>query len=150
MKTLSIVAALMGLSMSGFSYSSSLDNPNTLLANSSINQQHNSTVAQNSMAVEQFIVRGAEPFWSITINRNNIIYSTPDIKEKKYPFTAPLTAEGRPRDLVRVYRLNGQPSGTLMIRKVDSCSDSMSDKVYPYSATLILGNKVFDGCAEKK
>ncbi len=115
----------------------------------------NPVVAQNSALVaqtrvEEFIVRGNEPFWSITIGRSGIIYSTPESPNRRYPYSAPISAAGRPPDLVRVYRLNGQPSGLLVIKKVDSCSDTMSDTVYPYSATLILGNRVLDGCAQKR
>ncbi|GET37948.1 COG3650 family protein [Microseira wollei] len=100
--------------------------------------------------VEEFILRGNEPFWSVTISRNGIIYSTPESPNRRYPYTAPISAAGRPPDLVRVYRLNGQPSGILVIKKADSCSDTMSDIVYPYSATLILGNRVLEGCAQKR
>jgi uncharacterized membrane protein len=100
--------------------------------------------------VEEFIVRGNEPFWSVTIARNGIVYSTPEIRDRRYPYIAPRTAQGRPPDLVRVYRLNGQPSGMLIIKKTTACSDTMSDTVYPYQATLILGDRVLDGCAQKR
>jgi uncharacterized membrane protein len=109
----------------------------------------NSTLVAQTR-VEEFVVRGNEPFWSVNISRNGIIYSTPESPNRRYPYTPPISAAGRPPDLVRVYRLNGQPSGLLVIKKVDSCSDTMSDIVYPYSATLILGNRVLDGCAQKR
>lgn len=137
MKKSSLCLALLGLSVGLVFGSASYANNNSSV-----------TVAQNN--VESFNVVGTEPFWNIKINRNGIIYSTPEVRERKYPYTAPLKAQGRPSDLVRVYQLRGQPNGTLVLRKVNSCSDGMSDKVYPYSATLILGNQVFDGCAEKK
>ena len=98
--------------------------------------------------VEQFIVRGAEPFWNVTINRNGIVYTTPETKQS-FPLVAPIAAQGRPLDVVRVYRLKGA-NNLLVIKKVDACSDTMSDTKYPYSATLILGNTVREGCAEKK
>lgn len=108
------------------------------------------TTLVSQTRVEEFIVRGNEPFWSVTISRNGIIYSTPESPNRRYPYTAPISAAGRPPEVVRVYRLNGQPSGLLVIKKADSCSDTMSDIVYPYSATLILGNRVLDGCAQKR
>lgn len=114
-------------------------------------------ISQTSARAESFIGGGAEPFWSITVNRNGIVYSAPDYSSSEiskrtytYPYVAPIKAEGRPLDVVRVYRLNGQPNGILIIKKTDSCSDSMSDKVYPFQATLILGNRVMEGCAERK
>ena len=121
---------------------------NAAIANHKIGQEN--SVSQATARVDEFIVRGNEPFWNVTINRSGIIYSTPDTNRRRYPYTAPMRAEGRPADLVRVYRLNGQPSGLLVIRKVDACSDTMSDIVYPYNATLILGNRVLEGCAQKR
>jgi uncharacterized membrane protein len=121
---------------------------NAAIANNKIGQEN--SVSQATARGEEFIVRGNEPFWNVTINRSGIIYSTPEINRRRYPYTAPMRAEGRPADLVRVYRLNGQPSGLLVIRKVDACSDTMSDIVYPYNATLILGNRVLEGCAQKR
>ncbi|QLE46647.1 hypothetical protein FD723_41445 (plasmid) [Nostoc sp. C052] len=41
-------------------------------------------------------------------------------------------------------------SGNRLKLKSLVSSDGMSDKEYPYSAIFILGNKVLEGCAEKK
>ncbi|NDJ19419.1 hypothetical protein GS601_19365 [Myxacorys almedinensis A] len=103
----------------------------------------------SSTAKESFIVRGNEPFWNVTVNKSNIVYSTPETPKLTFPSVAPLGAEGRPADNVRVYRLQGQPSGFLIINK-GACSDTMSDQAYAYSATLILGNVVREGCAVKQ
>lgn len=107
-------------------------------------------VAQNASNGEQFIAIGNEPFWNVTINRSGIVYSTPDSNSRRYPYVAPIAAMGRPADLVRVYRLNGQPSGVLVIKKVNACSDGMSDNVYPYDATLIFSDRVMEGCAKRR
>lgn len=107
-------------------------------------------VSQATTRGEEFIARGTEPFWSVTINRSGIVYSTPEVNNRRYPYAAPIAAMGRPTDFVRVYRLNGQTSGILVIKKVDACSDGMSDNVYPYDATLILGNRVMQGCAQRR
>lgn len=137
MKKSSLCFALLGLSLGLLFTSSSYANNNSPI-----------TVAQNS--AESFNVVGTEPFWNVKINRTGIVYSSPEVRERKYAYTAPLKAQGRPADMVRVYQLRGQQSGTLILKKVSSCSDGMSDKVYPYSATLMFGNQVFDGCAERK
>lgn len=99
---------------------------------------------------EEFIVRGNEPFWSVTIGKRGIVYTTPDTKPQTFPYVAPLAAQGRPTDLVRVYRLQGTGNNLLILKKTPACSDTMSDRKYPYSATLILGNTVREGCAERK
>lgn len=105
---------------------------------------------QNTMqSTESFNVVGNEPFWSVAIDKTGITYSTPDSQKATFPSVAPLSAEGRPADTVRVYPLQGQTNGTLVIRR-GVCSDTMSDRKYDYSATLILGNTVKEGCAIKK
>ena len=99
---------------------------------------------------EELIVNGTEPFWSVTISRKGIIYSTPESRQN-FPYVAPTTASGRPADVVRVYRLRGSNNvtSTLVIRK-GSCSDGMSDTKYPYSAVYISSNRVLEGCARAK
>jgi uncharacterized membrane protein len=99
---------------------------------------------------EEFIVRGTEPFWAVTVSRRGIVYTAPDTKPQSFPYVAPIAAQGRPLDLVRVYRLQGPANHLLIIKKEKACSDGMSDRQYPYSATLVLGNTVREGCAEKQ
>jgi uncharacterized membrane protein len=101
---------------------------------------------------EAFRVVGTEPFWGMSVSKSGIVYSTTDSKPRSFPYSAPMSAQGRPADLVRVYRLQSKPNtnNLLVIKKVAACSDSMSDKQYPYSATLILDNVVREGCAERR
>ncbi|MBD6615995.1 hypothetical protein FNW02_09175 [Komarekiella sp. 'clone 1'] len=133
----------------GFDTTLLIGNPSTAKYDiSSINQ--NSLVAAETISSEEFIARGTEPFWSVTVSKSGIIYSSPDTKRLTFPYVVPLKAEGRPVDLVRVYQLRSNGNNLLIINKVNDCSDGMSDKNYPYSATFILKNKVFEGCAEKK
>ncbi|MCX7594971.1 MAG: hypothetical protein N2235_14675 [Fischerella sp.] len=107
--------------------------------------------AVNTTNTEEIIALGTEPFWSVTVNKNGIVYSSPENRKLSFPYVTPLKAAGRPPDLLRVYRLRSKAnSNLLIIKKVNSCSDGMSDKNYPYSATLILGDTVLEGCAENK
>ncbi|MGB3203369.1 MAG: hypothetical protein WBB28_00090 [Crinalium sp.] len=112
-------------------------------------QSNSSLVAATPAKVEEFTAVGTEPFWSVKVSRSGIVYSSPDVKSRKYPYIAPKAASNRPLDLLRVYQLKGQTSGFLVIKK-GTCSDGMSDRVYPYDATVILGNQVLEGCAYKK
>ncbi|MBE9205014.1 hypothetical protein IQ244_00370 [Nostoc sp. LEGE 06077] len=109
---------------------------------------HTSSLQAVTPSSEKFVAVGTEPFWSVTVSKNGIVYSSPEVKQQTFPYVKPLTAAGRPADLVRVYRLRG--NNILILEKVSACSDGMSDKNYPYSAVLILGNKVLDGCAQKQ
>ncbi|MBW4564751.1 MAG: hypothetical protein KME32_27230 [Mojavia pulchra JT2-VF2] len=115
-----------------------------------LSMNSNSFVVAETANSEEFIARGTEPFWSITVSKRGIIYSSPDVKKQTFPYVTPLKAEGRPANLLRVYRLRGRSNSLLIIKQVNSCSDGMSDKVYPYSATVILDKRVLEGCAEKK
>ncbi|MTJ15401.1 hypothetical protein FJR11_23140 [Anabaena sp. UHCC 0187] len=112
--------------------------------------------AQNHIAssrVEEFNVVGNEPFWNINVSQKGIVYSwvADKIRKQTFPYVNPQAADGRPLDVLRVYRLRGGADNMLMIQKANGfCSDGMSDKKYPYTATLILGRTVRTGCAEKK
>ncbi|MBD2295240.1 hypothetical protein H6G06_17580 [Anabaena sphaerica FACHB-251] len=121
----------------------------TVLGISSTLLVSDQSIAQSSK-IEEFTARGTEPFWSVTVSKRGIVYSSPEIKQQTFPYAAPLTAQGRPTDLVRVYRFRGRENNMLILKKVSNCGDGMSDKSYPYSAILMLGNRVLEGCAEKK
>ncbi|WP_243713937.1 hypothetical protein [Nostoc sp. 106C] len=110
----------------------------------------NSLVIAETANSEEFTARGTEPFWSLSVTKRGIAYSSPDAPIQTFPYVTPLKAEGRPANLLQVYRFKGRGNNILIIKQVNTCSDGMSDKNYSYSATFILGNRVFDGCAQKK
>jgi uncharacterized membrane protein len=110
---------------------------------------NNTQIAAEVAQVEEINSSGTEPFWSVTVNKSGIVYSSPSAKKQTFPYVTPLSAAGRTPDTVRVYRLRGG-NHTLVIKKQSACSNGMSDKEYPYSATFIMNNTVLDGCAESK
>lgn len=119
----------------------------SLLAGATVGFIATNAIAQSTpRASENITVSGTEPFWSMTINRSGLTFSTPDSRPRRFAYSAPLKAEGRPADFVRVYRLQGQANGMLVLQKTNRCSDGMSDRVYPYEAVLTMGNRVFQGC----
>ncbi|MBW4455525.1 MAG: hypothetical protein KME55_23995 [Nostoc indistinguendum CM1-VF10] len=142
MKTFICCVALLGFGASLLANSPTTANESSIIRNSLV-------VAQTASS-EEFIAGGTEPFWSVTVSKRGIVYSSLGVQKQSFSYVAPLKAEGRPADLVRVYRLQGKSNNILIIKKVDACSDGMPDKEYPHSAIFILGNKVFEGCAEKK
>ncbi|WP_353930665.1 hypothetical protein WJM97_20735 [Okeanomitos corallinicola TIOX110] len=109
----------------------------------------NQSFAQSSK-IEEFNVVGNEPFWNIQVTKKSIVHKALGKQNQIFPYSAPLSAQGRPVNKVRVYQLRGKGNNILILNKVENCSDTMSDKKYPYSATLIMGNQVFEGCAERK
>ncbi len=97
----------------------------------------------NAIAPDEVIsFGGTEPFWGGTITGDELTYST---------------SENVGGEVVRVKRFTGQGglgfSGGLGGRNFDllitqgRCSDGMSDRTYPYVATLRLGEELREGCA---
>jgi len=121
-----------------------------LISNRSFANNAPPLIAQNNTKIDEFNSVGTEPFWNVTVSKSGIVYSSPNAKKQTFPYVTPIKAAGRTADIVRVYRLQGKPNSMLIIKKESSCSDGMSDKEYPYSATFILNNTVLEGCAEKK
>jgi len=89
---------------------------------------------------------GTEPFWSIAITPNEngyaAVYSTPEL------------IDGVQFDASRFAGNNGLGfSGEVDGRTFNlaltpgDCSDGMSDRSFPYTATLLLGDVTLYGCA---
>ena len=93
---------------------------------------------------ESEVVRlvGTEPFWGGRIEGGTLTYSTPD------------DIDGTAVPVTRFAGRGGLSfSGTLGGQQVDlaitpgECSDGMSDRTYPFAATLQLGGEQRTGCA---
>ena len=93
-------------------------------------------------ATETVHFTGTEPFWGGSVSGERLTYSTPE------------DIEG---STISVRRFTGQGglgySGTLGGRDFDmtvtpgACSDGMSDRTYPYTVTLRIGEETRFGCA---
>src|SRR5690349_16273518 len=105
MKTFIFPVILLGIA-------TTLSVNNRSIANESVSKNQNLIVAQ-AASNEQFIARGTEPFWNVTVSKRGIVYNSPGTQQVKFPYVTPLKAEGRPADLVRVYRLKGTGNNTL-------------------------------------
>lgn len=85
---------------------------------------------------------GTEPFWGGTVARGNFLYTTPEVEAG---------------ETIAVRRFAGNNglgfSGTLRGTSVDlaitpgNCSDGMSDRTFPFVATLRIGAEQRSGCA---
>lgn len=87
-------------------------------------------------------LNGTEPFWGGTVARGSFNYTTPE------------NIEGTPIAVTRFAGRGGLSfSGELDGQQVDlaitpgDCSDGMSDRTYPYNATLQIGSEQRYGCA---
>ena len=137
MKTLIFCTLLLGLG-------------GCLSANSTDNQNNQEISSNHTPQNEEFRVFGNEPFWSVNVSPSEIVYSSLATDDKQtFPYVEPLSADGRRLETVRVYRLGDEGNTLLIIRKVDGCSDTMSDDLHPYSALFIQDDLVLEGCANK-
>lgn len=85
---------------------------------------------------------GTEPFWGGTVTRGSFVYTYP---------------ENQAGETIAVERFAGNSglgfSGTRGGKPLDltitrgTCSDGMSDRTYPYTATLRLAEEQRNGCA---
>ena len=97
----------------------------------------------------EWIARGTEPFWAVTVTREGIQFQEPDRPEGVRGEFAPATREqGR-----LVWRTTLQDSVTLPLEltiEEKPCSDGMSDRSYSFAAIVQVGNRTLRGCAEKR
>ena len=85
---------------------------------------------------------GTEPFWSVEITKDAMVYTGVDRDEQR---------AGNPQPVVQgttaVYTA-ATDDGTAMVVTLiaTECSDGMSDRTYPFTATLLSGNGQRQGC----
>ena len=85
---------------------------------------------------------GTEPFWGGTIDGSTILYQTPDDQAGK-TIAAIVATEGA------TTRYSAMLDGKPFILKLTpgTCSDGMSDTVYPFHAVLAVHGEPRQGCA---
>lgn len=92
-------------------------------------------------ADETLTLVGAEPFWTMVIEGESLIYSTPEdadggtITVSRFAGNNGLGFNGE---------WQGEPLQIAVTPGV--CSDGMSDREFPYTATIILGDATLFGC----
>lgn len=93
-------------------------------------------------------ISGTEPFWSMIIARPQIVFTSMEGDTLSFLYQEPQKAAGRPQGYVQVYELGEQQLVVLRQANQCPCSDGMSDIEYPYQATLILKDRILDGCGQ--
>jgi uncharacterized membrane protein len=89
---------------------------------------------------------GNEPFWSVTITREGMVYRDPGRREGvAFPAPRVLRAEGRWH--FRSARPGATPSFLEVVVEETPCSDGMSDERYRFTAHTHLDELHLDGCA---
>lgn len=91
---------------------------------------------------------GTEPFWSLDISPEGIVFQSPESSPVTYPYTGP---ENKAESIEFNTTLNtGTEKSTLKVLLTPgNCSDGMSDIQYPYSAEIVRDGQRLRGCAKK-
>ena len=91
---------------------------------------------------EVVTLSGTEPFWNATIQGAELTYTTPDNMDGT---TTQVTRFAGNGGLSFAGTLDGQELSALVTP--GECSDGMSEAVYPFTATVQLGDALLTGCA---
>lgn len=89
---------------------------------------------------------GTEPFWSVEITPDTLIYTRVDQPEQRAPNHG-ATVQGT----VATYATSTNLQQALNVMLIATeCSDGMSDRVYPLTARVEIGDDTLTGCAASK
>lgn len=93
-------------------------------------------------AKETVSLVGTEPFWSLEISGGEAVWSTPE-KPDGVRFAAKRFAGNNGLGF------SGTLEGADFTATVTqgTCSDGMSDREFPFTATVLVGERTFAGCA---
>ncbi|HPE59828.1 MAG TPA: hypothetical protein PLB10_05785 [Thiolinea sp.] len=90
--------------------------------------------------------RGTEPFWSINISEKKMAIELADGPK----FSVDVSFRQRSVNNTRIAVVGGRRGNALtsaFLEKVESCSDGMSERNYPYAVTAVVNSyKVVSGC----
>jgi uncharacterized membrane protein len=94
----------------------------------------------------EFVASGNEPFWTIEIHENGIVYRSPELpKGRVYPYAFTRTATGA---VVYATKTEGPVVSTLEISLEPArCVDSMSGELRSFKAHVTLDGRGLSGCA---
>jgi uncharacterized membrane protein len=86
---------------------------------------------------------GTEPFWSLDLTGTEMVYTTPEPPEQRAPRTVPLI-----QGTTATWETETADGIALRVTLIATeCSDGMSDRTYPLTAMVRLGEQELTGCA---
>lgn len=90
----------------------------------------------------RFTAVGTEPFWSASVEGARLSYSTPDVPDGA---AVAVTRKDAGAGVRYAGTIDGKPI-ELEVRR-ETCSDGMSDTVYPFAVVRRIGPDTQRGCA---
>jgi uncharacterized membrane protein len=86
---------------------------------------------------------GTEPFWGVDLTGTELVYAGADRPEQRAPQPAPMV-----QGTTATYEAKTGAGATISVMlAATECSDGMSDRVYPLSAIVRIGDETLTGCA---
>ena len=87
---------------------------------------------------------GTEPFWGVAITPEALVYSGVDRPEQRASNPGPEV-----QGTTAVYATATDTGAAMVVTIIATeCSDGMSDRVYPLTARVELGEETLNGCAQ--
>lgn len=98
---------------------------------------------------------GTEPFWGVTIDQGKVEFKEADgIQVMTIDNRGAIPAQGSLASFAALYqgRTKEDPNRFLnvIITETGSCTDGMSDEIFPYAVSVLSGNTHFTGCCSGK
>ena len=90
---------------------------------------------------ETITLVGTEPFWSMEVSSESLTYSTPENPDGQQTAITRFAGNG---GLGVAGTLDGEPLQVAVTP--GDCSDGMSDRIYPFTATASVGESTLFGC----
>ncbi|WP_439476373.1 COG3650 family protein [Brevundimonas sp.] len=86
---------------------------------------------------------GTEPFWSVELTGTEMVYTAPEPPEQRAPQPDPLV-----QGTTATWEAETADGTALRVTLIATeCSDGMSDRTYPLTAMVKLGERELIGCA---
>jgi uncharacterized membrane protein len=89
----------------------------------------------------QVRVSGTEPFWGVDMTPGTLVFTGVDRAELRVP---------NPGAVMQGESAVIAAQGLTITLKPATCSDGMSDRVYPIEAEVMLGTELLKGCANSQ
>lgn len=92
--------------------------------------------------VQPLRVLGTEPFWAVDIAHETLVLTRPGVADVTAPTSNPVVT-----GTTAVYSGTTNTGQTMVLTVIATeCSDGMSDRVYPLTAKVELGEETLNGC----
>lgn len=92
---------------------------------------------------EPLRVLGTEPFWSVNIDEQALVYEGVERPQQRAPNTGPVL-----QGATAVWSARTDQDQQLEVTlAATACSDGMSDRTYPLTARVRIGEETLNGCA---